>query len=168
MSLTQAENEQWRLEINRLNAQGWAEYKRDQVHAIQAANPGMSFETAWSKAEREQQNPAPEPTTIGEAAKLVKSQHPTWTFEQSWSYAEVVFPNLVKSSTTGSNGVTAKPFHQVEAAARVLMAADPLLPFSVALVRARGEMSRPEIRAVEPKPKGRTMLIRGSEGIYLD
>jgi Mu-like prophage I protein len=99
MSLSQAERERWGREINRLNAQGWAEDKRRRTLAIQAANPGMSFERAWDQAEREQQNPAPEPTSIGEAAKLVHAQHPTWSFQESWDHAEAVYPALVRSST---------------------------------------------------------------------
>jgi hypothetical protein len=137
MSLTPEEREQWRLEINRLNEQGWAEAKRDRVRAIQSANPGMSFETAWNKAEREQEAPAPEPATLGEAAKFVKSQHPNWTFEQSWRHAEAVYPELARGATAGSNGGLPKPFHQVEAAARALMVRDPRLTFGAALIRAR-------------------------------
>jgi hypothetical protein len=97
MSLTQAEREQWRLEINRLNAQGWAEDTRMRVQAIQSANPGMSFETAWNQADRERLHPAPEPTDIGSAAKLVHAQNPTWTFERSWNHAVAVYPQFVRA-----------------------------------------------------------------------
>jgi hypothetical protein len=77
---------------------------KTEVQRVQRANPGMSFETAWNKAEREKQNWAPEPTTIGEAANLLKGQNPTWTFERSWSHAAAVYPALVRGST-------AKPLH---------------------------------------------------------
>jgi hypothetical protein len=99
MSLTVEEREQWGREINRLNAQGWAEDKRRRTQAIQAANPGMSFERAWDQAEREQQNPAPEPTSIGQAVKFIQSQHSDWTFQQSWDHAEAIYPDLVRAST---------------------------------------------------------------------
>jgi hypothetical protein len=82
-------------EISAAVSKGWAEDKRMRVQAIQAANPGMSFETAWRQADREQLHPAPEPTTIGEAAKLVHAQNPTWTFERSWNYAVAVHPEIV-------------------------------------------------------------------------
>lgn len=92
MSLQQAENERLRLEFDRLNAQGWAEDKGRRVRAVQAANPGMSFERAWDVAEQQSRPIVPEPTTIGEAAKLVHAQHPTWTFQQSWDHAEAIYP----------------------------------------------------------------------------
>ena len=90
MSVTLTERERLRAEFNRLNSKAWAEVFRTRVEAVQRANPGMSFETAWDKFERGQENPPPEPTTIGEAAKLVQAQNPTWTFERSWHHAEAV------------------------------------------------------------------------------
>lgn len=97
MSLTLAERERWIAEINRLNREGWAEAKRQRVQAIQAAT-GMSFSDAWDKAERD--GPQPEPTNIGEAAKLIQAQH-GWSFAESWDYAEKIYPNLVKGHSAG-------------------------------------------------------------------
>jgi hypothetical protein len=99
MSLTLAERERMKLEITRLARQGWAEDKLRRVEAIRNSNPTWSFDRAWSEAERQQQNPAPEPTNISEATKIVQAEHPGWSFEQSWSYAETTYPKLVRGST---------------------------------------------------------------------
>jgi Mu-like prophage I protein len=65
-----------------------------------------------------------------------RANHPGWGFAESWDAVEREEQSPAPELATG-NGVLAKPFHQVEAAARALMAADPRLPFGVALVRAR-------------------------------
>ncbi len=186
MSLTVEEREQWGREINRLAVQGWAEHKRSRTHAIQAANPGISFERAWDQAEREQQNPSPEPGSLGEAVKLVHAQNPTWTFEESWSHAETIYPALVPSSSAASSRVDAsaaphlverekwRSQARIEAEARSLMARDPRLTMGVALERARSGASLAQanhvqsVPEIEPKPKGRMLLIRGSEGTWVD
>ncbi len=98
MSLTAAEQGGWRLELSRLARQGWADDKRRRVQAIQDGYWLDASNARWDQAEREQQNPAPEPTSIGEAAKLVHAQHPTWTFQESWDYAEAVYPKLGKGT----------------------------------------------------------------------
>jgi hypothetical protein len=138
MSVTQQENERLRRDFDRANSLGWAEEKRRRVESVQRANPGMSFETAWNKVERWQENPAPEPTTLGEAAKLVHAQNPTWTFERSWNHAEAIYPDLVKSAAAEGNREEWGAQARVEAVARQLMAKEPGLPFGMALIRARG------------------------------
>jgi hypothetical protein len=180
-------------------------------------------------------------SVLEDKIKAIQKMRPDWDFQQSWEFLEATSSEIFVQSSVESKRVLAKPFHQVEAAARALMAADPLLPFSVALVRARGEVQsdpgtpkdprvvqelakhkkledsrksasidvhvarlskvrrlmaeknwsydqayteicRQEseakkaapatagqaVNAVEPKPKGRTLLIRGSEGTYID
>jgi hypothetical protein len=62
--------------------------------------------------------------------------------------------------------------------ARRLMARDRSLTFGVALERVRlclpgvqaeiKGLLQQSVKAVESKPKGRTMLIRGSEGTWID
>lgn len=99
MSLTLAERQRWIAELHRLNAEGWREHKLSRVQAIQAST-GLSFERAWDQAEREQQNPAPEPTSISEATRLIQAEHPGWSFQQSWDFAESTYPKLVKGADT--------------------------------------------------------------------
>ena len=172
MSVTLTERERLRAEFNRLNSKAWAEVFRTRVEAVQRANPGMSFETAWDKFERGQENPPPEPTTIGEAAKLVQAQNPTWTFERSWHHAEAVHPELVRSLTVGESRVAArlapqlnrekwKTESQIEAEARALMANDPRLPFGVALVRAREQHPG-------QSPAGDMYLVTAQHAVSLD
>jgi hypothetical protein len=84
-------------EISAAASKGWAEDMRMRVQTIQSSNPGMSFERAWYKAELEEQNPAPEPTDIGSAAKLIKALNPTLSFEESWRRAEALHPEFVRA-----------------------------------------------------------------------
>jgi phage I-like protein len=157
MSVTLAERERWRLEFDRANAVGWANEMRKRVEAIQASHPGMSFERAWDKEQREQENPPAEPMTIGEAAKLVQAQNPTWSFEKSWSQAKAaVYPELDKSSTAEESRVVAKfaprlereklrTEARIEAVARQLMARDSRMTFGAALCEARAEARAPKV-----------------------
>jgi hypothetical protein len=63
MSLTPEERERWRIEIERLNREGWAEHKRMLVEAVRKANQTWTFERSWDAVEREQRFPASEPST---------------------------------------------------------------------------------------------------------
>jgi hypothetical protein len=69
---------------------------------------------------------------------------------------------------------TRAKFEHVESIARRLMARDRSLTFGVALEITRNCLPRVQaeiadlVKASEPKPKPRMLLIRGSEGTYVD
>jgi hypothetical protein len=150
MSISLAERERLKAEFTRLNSKAMAAALRTKVEAVQART-GLSFDAAWTQVMRGQENPPPEPTTLGEAAKLIKAQNPTWTFEKSWNQAKALRPDLVESSTAEENRIEAKlaPGRElekcktqarVEAEARQLMSREPRLTFGEALRRARGDV----------------------------
>jgi hypothetical protein len=69
-------------------------------------------------------------------------------------------------------------FSKIESVARRLMQRNPRLTFRSALEITRNCLPRVEaeiaellqrsVKAAEPKPKGRTMLIRGNQAEYID
>jgi hypothetical protein len=70
---------------------------------------------------------------------------------------------------------TRERFSKIESVARRLMQRNPQLTFGAALEITRNCLPRVEAeiadllrQPVEAKPKGRTMLIRGSEGTWID
>jgi hypothetical protein len=125
---------------------------------------------------------------LADEIQAVRKLHPTWSFEQSWNHVMALKPGL-EASTAESNRVAAKlapqkekemrgQFEHVESIARRLMARDGRLTFGRALEITRiclpgvqaeiKDLLRQSVKAVESEPKGRMLLIRGSEGTYVD
>jgi hypothetical protein len=115
---------------------------------------------------------------ITEEVKAVRKLHPTWSFEESWNYVMATHP--VDTSTAESNRILAK--HQpekekedreelarVEGIAKNLMQRNRSLTFGSALAIVRLCSPKPAaVKATVPPTKPRTMLIRGSEGTWID
>jgi hypothetical protein len=128
-------------------------------------------------------------SNLAEEIKAVRTAHPSWSFQESWNFLETTRPALFAQSSAESNRIQAKLAPQlereayaksahVEVIARRLMARDSRLTFGraleitrICLPRVQSEIEdllRQPVKAVEPEPKGRTMLIRGSEGTYVE
>jgi hypothetical protein len=128
-------------------------------------------------------------STLNDEVKLVRAANPSWDFQTAWDHITKTQPwRFTKSAET--NRILAKhqpekeiedraKFEHIEAIARRLMQRNPRLTFGAALEitrnclpRVRAEISdlvRRSVKAVETKPKkGRMLLIRGSEGTYID
>jgi hypothetical protein len=111
--------------------------------------------------------------------KAVQRTHPGWSFQAAWDHVMALRPELA-ASTAESNRVAAKLVHgkeqedreefaRVEGIARRLMDRNRKLTFGAALGIVRLCSPKPvEVKAAEQKPKPRTLLIRGSEGTYVD
>jgi hypothetical protein len=97
-----------------------------------------------------------------------------WDFTRAWSHVMAEQPAFARSSSTKVDGREAdRSYARIEAAAKRLVAeSGGRLTMGEALRRARSEcpevVKPAEIKAVEPKPKPRMLLIRGSEGTYVD
>lgn len=126
--------------------------------------------------------------------KALQKEHPDWTFEQAWDHVESNRPEIFSHSTVEGNRVRAKerPGEElvqaqqqvkIERIARHLMGRNPALTFGQALETTRLALPRVEaeikeicrqaerparVEAVdEPWPKGKLLLICGSEGTYV-
>jgi hypothetical protein len=128
-------------------------------------------------------------STLSDEVKSLRASNPDWDFQTTWDHITKTQPwRFTKSAE--ANRILAKhqpqkqkedraKFEHVECIARRLMARDRSLTFGTALERVRlclpgaqaeikGLLQRSKVKATESKPKGRTMLIRGSEGTYVD
>jgi hypothetical protein len=126
---------------------------------------------------------------LADEVKAVQTSHPGWSFERAWAFCEANRPELFVQRSAESNRIQAKLAPEVnrekwkaeahvEVIARRLMARDSRLTFGRALEITRNCLHRVQaeikdllgqsVKAVESKPKGRMLLIRGSEAEYID
>jgi hypothetical protein len=127
-------------------------------------------------------------SALDEEIKAVRASNPSWTFEETFAHISKTQPcRFTKSAAACRLEAKAAPqkeiearerFSKIESVAMRLMARDRSLTFGVALERVKlclpgvqaeiEGLLRQSVKAVEPKPKPRMMLIRGSEGTYID
>jgi hypothetical protein len=97
-----------------------------------------------------------------------------WTFDRSWSHVLATQPAYQRNSSTSTSLVAAKErsYAMVEARAHALIReSGGRMTMSEALSRARKgepEQARATSQPAEPVKNGRMLLIRGSEGTYVD
>jgi len=123
-----------------------------EVRAMQAANPGMSYDQAWNAVESRRKAL---PSDFGAAVLEVQAAHPGMTFEDAWDLVEAeALPFWKKGLTRGQALVLARGQPVVRS---------PGAPFEVKATTVRSVVE-PE---TEPWPKGKMLLICGSVGTYV-
>ena len=127
---------------------------------------------------------------ITSEVKAAQQEHPDWSFEQAWDFVESNRPELFSHSSAEGNRIRAKgrpeaelvqAQHQakVERLARHLMSKNPRMTMGQALESVKYSLPRIEaeikkigraaLKAVEePWPKGKMLMVRGSEGFFVE
>jgi hypothetical protein len=122
----------------------------EDLKTVRAANPSLSYDQAWDLVQARRPGTSI-PGDLGAAARAIQASYPSLSFQEAWDMVErEAMPHLRKGETIGQALIRARQQKTERAPG------------------APAEVKATPLESENDWPKGKTMLVRGSVGTWVD